>query len=151
MAPTAASSTASLLRTRTSRARHAIVAFVVALAACATDPAADSVTAVQFQDVVVPSGMRLKKDNHESYSTEASTYRKGRFEYVGSTELEAAAAYVRERMPQHSWTKVQDEAVAEAGLRMLFERGIYRADYTFTRSDGATVMVVDYSTNFSRK
>jgi hypothetical protein len=111
----------------------------------------DGVTAVQFQDVVVPNGMRLKVDNHESYSREELGYRIGRFEYVGSTDLEVAANYVRERMPQHSWSKSKDEAVADAGLRIRFERGDYRADYTFTRSDGVTVMVVDYTTDYTRK
>lgn len=150
MIRTAGSSTAPS-RARTSRWRGATALLVVALAACATDSASDGVTAVQFQDVVVPTGMRLKDDGHASYSTEAATYRKGRFEYVGPTDLEAAASYVRERMPQHSWTKLQDGPVAEAALRLQFERGIYRADYTFTRSEGVTVMVVDYTTNFTSK
>jgi hypothetical protein len=151
MTRTAGSSTASLHGAHTSRRRGATsLLLTVALAACATD-ASGGVTAVQFQDVVVPNGMRLKNEGQASYSTEAATYRKGRFEYVGSTDLEAAASYVRERMPQHSWTKLRDEAAAEAGLHILFERGIYRADYTFTRSDGVTVMVVDYTTNYTSK
>ena len=121
------------------------------LFSCAVDPASNDVSAVQFQDVVVPTGMRLRDGAHESHSREEHAYRFAHFEYVGSTDLQAAADYVRERMPQHSWTKLQDEDKAEAGLRMLFERGIYRADYTFSRSEGSTVMVVDYTTDFSRR
>lgn len=125
---------------------------LAAATACATDPAtAHGVSAVQFQDVVVPTGMRLKDGAHESYSREEAGWRHGHFEYVGQTDPGAAADYVRERMPQHSWSKVQDETVAEAGLRMRFERGIYRADYTISRNEGSTVMVVDYTTDYARR
>jgi hypothetical protein len=124
---------------------------LVTMASCATDPASDGVTAVQFQDVVVPTGLRLKDANHESYSKQEVDWRHGRFEYVGQTAVQAAADYVRERMPQHSWTKLKDETDDEAVVRIRFERGIYRADYTFNRSEGTTVMVVDYSTDYSRR
>jgi hypothetical protein len=122
------------------------------VAGCMTEPAAaDGVSAVQFQDVVVPTGLRLNDVAHRSYSRQEADWRHGRFEYIGSVELEPAAAYVRERMPQHSWTKVQDEQVPDVGLKLRFERGKYRADYTFARSEGATVMVVDYTTDYSRR
>ena len=35
--------------------------------------------------------------------------------------------------------------------RLGFERGKYLASYTLTRSEGATIMVVDYTTDFSRR
>jgi hypothetical protein len=124
----------------------------MAASGCASDPATtDGVSAVQFQDVVVPTGLRLRSGAHESYSREEASWRHGHFEYVGPTDVRAAADYVRERMPQHSWAKVQDTAPTEASFQLRFERGIYRADYNLTRSDGATVMVVDYTTDFSRR
>ncbi len=132
--------------------RAGLVALAAVLAACATDPGAnEGVTAVQFQDVVVPNGMRLKAAGHESASIDASGYRQARFEYVGQADVQVAADYVRERMPQHNWAKVTDEAVAEVGQKIRFERGIYRADYTFARSEGLTIMVVDYSTDYTRR
>jgi hypothetical protein len=131
------------------------VGTVVALmlfAACATDPTAtEGVGAVQFQDVVVPSGMRLREAGHESYSREAAGWRMGHFVYFGAIDVANAANYVRERMPQHSWAKVRDEEQPEGGQRIQFERGIYTADYTFSRSEGLTVMVVDYATDYTRR
>jgi hypothetical protein len=121
------------------------------LAGCATEPGNHDVSAVQFQDVVVPTGLRLREGAHESYSREEASWRLGHFEYVGQTDVLAAADYVRERMPQHSWAKVQDEGQGETILRMRFERGIYRADYSFTRSEGSTIMVVDYTTDYARR
>ena len=122
------------------------------LSACATDPASNNgVTAMQFQDVVVPSGMRLREEAHESYSREEAGWRHGHFVYTGQTEVATIANYERERMPQHKWTKVLDEEGQEIGLRLRFERGRYRADYTFTRSDGSTMMVVDYVTDGPRR
>jgi hypothetical protein len=125
---------------------------MLALAACgAADPArTHGVSAVQFQDVVVPAGLRIVEDGHRSYSREESHWRLGHFEYVGQVDLALAANYVRERMPQHGWSKVRDEA-GETSTRLGFERGKYLANYTLTRSEGATIMVVDYTTDFSRR
>lgn len=135
------------------RARHAAAFGIVLVAAnaCSSQPVTDGVTAVQFKDVVVPDGLRLKTDGNASYSREEASWRHGRFEYVGQADVQAAANYVRERMPQHSWTKVRDEVAAETGVRMRFERGIYATDYSISRSEGTTVMVVDYSTDYARR
>jgi hypothetical protein len=122
------------------------------VAGCMTEPAAaDGVSAVQFQDVVVPTGLRLVDAAHRSYAREEAGWRHARYEYIGSADVLAAADYVRERMPQHSWSKVQDAMAGDTELRLRFERGIYRADYTFTRSEGATVMIVDYTTDYTRR
>jgi hypothetical protein len=124
----------------------------LALVACgASDPARTyGVSAVQFQDVVVPDGLRLVDDAHRSYSREESSWRQAHFEYIGQVDLSLSASYVRERMPQHSWAKVKDES-GETSTHLLFERGIYLADYTFTRAEGATIMVVDYTTDYTRR
>ncbi|MFY9344848.1 MAG: hypothetical protein WAT39_20310 [Planctomycetota bacterium] len=124
---------------------------VALLAACAMDPAADGVSAVQFQDVVVPSGLRLRDDAHESYSREEAGWRQGHFVYVGQTDASTAADYVRGRMPQHGWTKVQDEADGEGGFRLGFHRDVYRAAYSLRRGEGFTTMVVDYTTDYQRR
>ncbi len=122
-------------------------------AACQSpDPAQDhGVSAAQFQDVVVPSGMTLRDDAHESHSRDDAGHRQAHYVYTGPPSVQDAVAYVRQRMPQHSWTIVSEENSEDTGVRLRFERGIYRADYSFTRSEGATVMVVDYSTDYSRR
>lgn len=142
--------TGSLL-CRAAMALAALSACLFGLGACAVEPdESTTVQAVQFQDVVVPDGMRIREGQHQSYSREEAGWRHARFEYAGQVEVTTAADYVRERMPQHGWSKAQDEA-AEAATKIRFERGIYRAEYTFSRSDGATVMVVDYTTDYTRR
>ena len=133
------------------RRASALTVLFVTMVACAAHPEGDGVTAVQFKDVVVPDGLRLKTAGNASYSREEAGWRHGRFEYVGQADVQTAANYVRERMPQHSWTKVRDEVAAETGIRIRFERGIYAADYSIARSDGTTVMVVDYTTDYARR
>jgi hypothetical protein len=136
---------------RAAMALAASFACVFGLGACAVEPdESTTVQAVQFQDVVVPSGLTIREGQHQSYSREEAGWRHGRFEYAGQVEVATAANYVRERMPQHGWSKAQDEA-ADAATKIRFERGIYRADYTFSRSEGATVMVVDYTTDYTRR
>ena len=116
------------------------------------DPSGEhGVNAAQFSDVVVPSGLELRDDAHESHSRDDAGHRQAHYVYTGQTRIEDAIAYVRGRMPQHSWTMVSEDKSDDAGVRLRFERGIYRADYSFTRSEGATVMIVDYSTDYSRR
>tara|TARA_R110002072_G_scaffold206029_1_gene363799 strand:- start:8045 stop:8464 length:420 start_codon:yes stop_codon:yes gene_type:complete len=105
----------------------------------------------QFQDVVVPSGFRLRDRAHQSFSREEATWRHGRFVYSGSEYVAEASAYVKQQMPRHNWQMVGSEAVADDGVRLSFERGIYSADYLIRRLDGTTHMVVDYTTHYSRR
>ena len=112
---------------------------------------AHGVTASQFQDMVVPAGLRLRDGANESYSRQEASWRQGRFEYIGSTAVDEAMNYVRQRMPQHSWSVVRDEMGADDVATLRFERGIYAAEYTFQRRDGATHMTVLYSTDYSRR
>ncbi|MBX3462633.1 MAG: hypothetical protein KF830_05650 [Planctomycetes bacterium] len=123
------------------------------LGACQSEAnqANHGVAATQFQDMVVPAGLRLRDSANESYSRQEASWRLGHFVYEGTGSVEAAVNYVRQRMPQHNWSKVRDE-VAEGEVSHLgFERGIYSADYTFQRRDGITRMTVDYRTDYSRR
>jgi hypothetical protein len=99
----------------------------------------------------VPSGFRLRDRSNESYSREEATWRHARFVYSGSEYVAEASAYVKQHMPRHSWQMVSNEAIADDGVRLRFERGIYSADYLIRRQDGTTHMVVDYATDYSRR
>lgn len=110
-----------------------------------------AVNSRQFQDVVVPSGFRLKDEAHESFSREEATWRHGRFVYSGSDYVEEASAYVKRHMPRHDWKMVSNETTEDDVVRLRFERGIYSADYLIRRQDGTTHMVVDYATDYSRR
>lgn len=122
------------------------------LGGCASTAAREGygVSATQFQDMVVPAGFRLRDGAHESYSREEVGWRQGHFEYSGTEALESALNYVRQNMPRHSWQIVKDE-VLEGAVHLRFERGVYSADYTFSRREGATHMVVSYETDYSRR
>jgi hypothetical protein len=136
---------------RAAMALAASFACVFGLGACAVEPdESTTVQAVQFQDVVVPSGLKIREAAHQSWSREEAGFRHGRFEYYGQNDVAAAADYVRARMPQHNWTKVED-TTSESGVKIRFERDVYRADYSFSRSEGATTMVVDYTTDYTRR
>ena len=119
--------------------------------ACQMGPGgAPGVDSRQFQDVVVPSGFRLKDRRHESFSREEASWRHGHFVYAGSDQVADAAAYVQHNMPRHSWELVSSQDIDDSSKRLRFERGIYSADYVFSRRDGVTQMVVDYTTDYSR-
>ena len=120
--------------------------------ACQTGPNGPSeVDSRQFRDVVVPAGFRLVDRRHESFSGEIATWRLGHYKYSGSSQVDEATAYVKLRMPHHSWQMISNEPVDDTGVRLRFERGIYSADYVFSRRDGMTEMVVDYTTDYSRR
>jgi hypothetical protein len=121
----------------------------VAATGCVGSPRDEVVSSVQFQDVVVPDGLRLIDDAHQSHSVEAANYRLGHFVYYGGIRREDAANYVRLRMPQHSWVLVADEVVDENTNRIRFVRGHYSAEYKFIRMDGRMQMVVDYQTDYT--
>jgi hypothetical protein len=126
----------------------AIVA-VLLVGACASSASGSGdygVSAVQFQDFVVPDGMSLVDRYHESYSGEAAGWRFGHFEYVGQTQLQDACSHLLQRMPQHMWRLASDESPDESQRAMKFERGRFCADYKLERKDGVTYMVVDYRT-----
>jgi len=124
----------------------------VFLQSCQTGPnEPPAVDSRQFQDLVVPSGFRLKDRVHESFSREVETWRNGHYVYSGRPDVASAAAYVEANMGRHSWSLVaSDDDGDETTKRLQFERGIYSADYTFERADGFTKMVVDYTTDYSR-
>lgn len=133
--------------------RLAVLALgLLALESCQNGPDGGSaVDSRQFQDVAVPDGFRLRDRHHESWSREVSSFRSGHFVYVGASSIDAAATYVVQRMPHHSWRLLEDGETTEAGKTIRFERGIYSAVYQFTHGEGVTQMVVDYDTDYTRR
>ncbi|MGE3173323.1 MAG: hypothetical protein AB7O97_11915 [Planctomycetota bacterium] len=128
---------------------------LVLLGACQSlepDTDADTgVSAVQFQDLVVPAGMSMIDRYHESHSREDAGWRYGHFEYLGAPQLDEACAHLLSRMPQHNWQLAADEATDASSRRLRFERGRYVVDYNLTRIDGVTRMVVDYRTEIENR
>ena len=103
-------------------------------------------SAVQFQDIVVPQGLKLVERFAESHSREAAGWRYGHFEYVGQTTIQEACSHLLDRMPQHSWQLVSDKSDDPKTRHIQFKRGAYVVDYRLERNFGETHMVVDYDT-----
>ncbi len=137
------------------RSRPLTLAALLILGSCAsTEGTGDGdrgVSAVQFQDVVVPDGMKLLDQFHESHSRETGGWRFGHFEYIGSPPVQDACAHLLLRMPQHLWRLATDESPTDSTRKLRFERGRYVADYMLQRIDGVTHMVIDYQTQIESK
>ncbi|MCC6671355.1 MAG: hypothetical protein IT458_09860 [Planctomycetes bacterium] len=128
----------------------------LALPACKSDGSAssgkgDGVSAVQFDDIPVPDGMKLVSQHHESHSVQVGGYRYADFVYRGSDPIDQVAAYMLQRMPQHSWKAVKEDA-SSADTRVLrFERDAYRVECTITRESRTTTMNVQVRTNLNER
>ena len=129
-------------------ASFAILAASLASCKSSGTPSNGGVSAIQFQDVVVPSGMTLQDTYHESWSLEEAGYRSGHFVYRGSPRVEDASAYVLDRMPQHAWKLTADETKDKARV-LRFARGVYEAEYSLQRVEGVTQMTVEYRTGLA--
>jgi hypothetical protein len=132
-----------------------LLAFAIVLSAgltscksAANQSSGAGVSAIQFQDVVVPSGMTLQDNYHESWSLEEAGYRSGHFVYRGASRIEDASAYVLDRMPQHAWSLTADETKEKSRV-LRFSRGVYEAEYSLQRVEGITQMVVEYRTGLA--
>ncbi len=111
---------------------------------------APDVDSRQFQDYVVPSGFRLRDREHESYARQVASWRHGHYVYSGQEDLSLAASYVEANMGRHNWRLCGTEELDGDGKRLQFARGIYTADYEFSRNGNVTKMTVDYKTDYSR-
>jgi hypothetical protein len=128
------------------------VAPLAVLAGCTSEPQPDeTVTASQFRDVVVPAGLRLVDDAHQSHSVEAANWRLGHFVYAGTMRRDDAISYVRQRMPQHNWVLAGEQVIDDNTTILRFTRGHYAAEYKFIRQEGRLQMVVDYRTDYTTR
>lgn len=130
----------------------AACAALFALSGCQSQPGDDGdygVSAVQFQDVVVPDGMALIDKHYESHSREEAGWRYGHYEYKGTPQVSDACSYLLTRMPQHNWQLVSDDQPTENARKLRFQRGRYVADYLVERTEGSTRMVIDYRTEIT--
>ena len=110
------------------------------VAGCATPPegaSTDGVSALQFSDIPVPAGLKLRDRRHASDSVQVGQYRYANYVYSGGVPVAEVSAYLRERMPQHSWELTAEETDAEGNERLSFQRGKYTADCRMARDEKA--------------
>ncbi len=101
------------------------------LGACATQPGelseADSgVSAIQFADIPVPAGMRLREGRHDSHSFQAGDFRYGDFRYMGMVPVQAAVSYMGERMKLNRWAQSEPTEIIAGKQHMRFTRYPYQ-------------------------
>lgn len=125
----------------------------VLAAGCATPPEGsptDGVSAHQFPDIPVPAGLKLRDRAHRSDSLEIGDFRYANFEYSGGVPVAEVSAYLRERMPQHSWELTGEETDPEGNERLKFRRGRYFAECRLARDEKAvTNLHVTYRTSIA--
>jgi hypothetical protein len=123
-----------------------------ALASCVNQgnsgSGASSVGSEQFRDVIVPAGLRLQNDAHQSYALEAASWRHGRYVYLGRVRMDDAVAYIKQRAPQHNWQVVGESGANDPQTMLRLERKPHTATYSFTLSGGQLTMMVDYRTDY---
>lgn len=121
---------------------------LLGLTGCMTQVPPDGygVRAIQFSDVVVPAGMKLREANEESFTLEVGSWRTGHLVYAGTAMVSVVGTQVLERMPRHAWRLMEDQVLNSQTRQLRFERGQYIAQYTIKRQETLTMMIVDYST-----
>lgn len=109
----------------------------------------DGVSALQFVDVPVPDGMHLNERRHRSDSVTVGEFRYANFVYTGSVPIAEVGDYLRERMPQHSWTLTADSTEEDGRQSLSFRRGKYTADCQVKRAKGEsrTTLTVEVRTS----
>lgn len=97
--------------------------------------------AIQFDDIPVPDGLRLKTSAHESHSYEVDGFRFGDFEYYGVMRAEKAVSYMRDRMAVHGWA-LRDSSVGETAADLVFWRRPYETKCRIWQDASITRMKV---------
>jgi len=100
------------------------------LGGCATEAGELSdedpgVSAIQFADIPVPAGMRLREGRHESHSFQAGDFRYGDFRYMGRVPVDATVAYMSERMKLNRWSQLEPAELIAGKQYMHFARYPY--------------------------
>lgn len=120
------------------------VLLIFLTASCASHSAAGEglgVSTVQFQDVPVPAGLKLRTGGATSHSFAAGDWRFGNFEYVGLTPADEAVRYMQDRMGYHGWKMSESERGKTSSL-LRFDRRPYSMKCRIWREDGLTHMSV---------
>ncbi len=104
------------------------------------------VSAGQFSDIPVPAGMRLQERFHKSSSVAVGNFRRASMVYEGSLSIEEASAYMRERMPHHSWALERRETGEKDLEELRFRRGSHVVTCSIRRKELTTTMMVNLRT-----
>ena len=103
----------------------------------------DGVSAVQWDDIPAPDGMRLMEQFHKSHTRQIGKWRHGDLHYSGTLPVAEVSSYLQERMPQHSWELIGHETDGDGDHEKLsFRRGKDVAECSVVRSTNATTTLM---------
>ena len=105
------------------------------------------VHAVQPSDIHVPRGMVLDTHLHRSNSVEVGEYRHANLVYRGSTPTMEIGAYLKNRLPQHSYQLKSQERTDDSTEQFVFERGPYVVTCTVRRLERQSELDIKLRTN----
>ena len=125
-----------------------VVVAAVLLPGCIIDADShpDIVNAVQPKDIPVISGMNLKTHLMASDTLEVRDYKYANLVYEGEVPVVQVAAYLLERMPQHSYRLVSQDR-SDNLERLEFQRGRYTSVCTISREDYRTRLEIKVRTH----
>lgn len=102
-------------------------------------------SAIQFDDVPIPAGLRLATSPASSHSHAVGTFRHGDFEYSGHVPIERVVEYMRNRMAVHAWELVGFETT-ETATDLTFTRRPYEVVCRVFEESALTKMRVSIRT-----
>ncbi|MCA8941692.1 MAG: hypothetical protein KDB80_03960, partial [Planctomycetes bacterium] len=110
-----------------------------------TAPEDFGTSAIQFDDVPIPSGMRLATGPGFSHSHAVGSFRYGDFEYSGHVPVERVVEYMRSRMAVHAWDLAEFET-SELATDLRFTRRPYVVTCHVFEQSATTKMQVSVRT-----
>ena len=122
------------------------IAVLTLLTSCQTT-ADFGVHAVQPRDIPVPNGMELYTHMHRSNSLEVGEYRYANLVYRGGTPTMQIGAYLKDRMPQHSYRLISHDRTDDRTEQYVFARGPYTANCTVRSLENQSQLVIRLRTN----
>ena len=124
-----------------------IVAAALALLTSCQTNTDFGVHSVQPRDIPVPRGMALDTHLNRSNSLEVGDYRYANLVYRGSTPTMQIGAYLKDRMPQHSYRLTSQERTDDRTEQFVFVRGTYTATCTVRRLERQSELEIRLRTN----
>ncbi len=125
---------------------HIAVAALTLLTSCQINPDF-GVQTIQPRDIPVPRGMALDTHLSRSNSLEVGEYRYANLVYRGTTSTMQIGAYLKDRMPQHSYHLVSQDRTDGQTEQFVFVRGAYTATCTVRELERQNELIIRLRTD----
>lgn len=102
------------------------------------DVVSAGIAQTQFSDIPVPGGFEMQRRGLESYGTQIGSFRAGHLVYHGEASVSDAAAYLRNRLPEHGWMEASHADLPSGALQIVFQKGPHTATISIAREETKT-------------